>query len=332
MKKKLLVIMMAAMMLSVTACGQNTSVVNDSQGQEISDTGAEDSSNESSSEVDYDTTDMELYTDKDGNVYYYDISCIPDWWTDKVEVVNYGGTMYLVCVIEVPKTVYLFDEKNLDRVSCTEEEYNNGEFHCNSPQLKKYVPEGWEIDYSKSTSSYKYLYNKELDVEVEIHFTGEYDANMYKFDNHYEIGTSEPKIYWVTEIDGKDEAVLEAPDYIDYTVQNYEEYMGYEPGTIYSSMGGPLGTPYLWVRTHSDGRVYYDCFWRTDIGPAMISITEENAKKMQNVGTYMDIYEQVGMFGLPEDECEFAVFAYIYLDKDRYLKPEDKWYWKNRVL
>ena len=48
--------------------------------------------------------------------------------------------------------------------------------------IKKYVPEGWEIDYNKSTSYVKYLRNKDLDVEVEVHVNASIDTDMYNYD------------------------------------------------------------------------------------------------------------------------------------------------------
>lgn len=309
MKKKLLVIMMAAMMLSVTACGQNTSVVNDSQGQEISDTGAEDGSNESSSEVDYDTTDMELYTDKDGNDYYYDINCVPDWWEGKVEISEQGGTKYLVCLVEDPDRVIIFMESSTSRVGASEGSYKDY-------VIKKYVPEGWEIDYNKSTSYVKYLYNKDLDVEVEVHVNASIDTDMYNYDR------KEQKTRWNIGNSGNIKYVYEKPENIEYTVQTYEQYKGaaYE-----------YGEQYLFVRTYPDGRVYYDSF-DEDALDIMLSITEEDAQKMQNAGLYTDINEQFdGLAFIKETDSDFALFSYLYLNDAGYLNPDADFYWKKRV-
>lgn len=309
MKRKLLVIMMAAMMLSVTACGQNTSVVNDSQGQEISDTGAEDSSNESSSEVDYDTTDMELYTDKEGNDYYYDINCVPDWWEGKVEISEQGGTKYLVCLVEDPDWVIIFMESSTSRVGDSEGSYHDY-------VIKKYVPEGWEIDYSKSTSFVKYLRNKDLDVEVEVHVNASIDTDMYNYDR------KEQKTCWNIGNSGNIKYVYEKPENIEYTVQTYEQYKG----AAYEN-----GEQYLFVRTYPDGRVYYDSF-DEDALDIMLSITEEDAQKMQNAGLYTDINEQFdGLAFIKETDSDFALFSYLYLNDAGYLNPDADFYWKKRV-
>jgi len=87
MKKKMLMVLMASMMLSMTACGSNNDSKNletNTQEEAKDDVQKEDSEDPEKEEPE-DVEGLEQYTDKDGNVYYYDINCVPEWWEGKVE-------------------------------------------------------------------------------------------------------------------------------------------------------------------------------------------------------------------------------------------------------
>ncbi len=89
--------------------------------------------------------------------------------------------------------------------------------------------------------------------------------------------------------------------------------------------------PYLMVRTYADGRVYYDGFQVDDVEYGVISMLEEDALKMQSVGTYIDIDQQFGSFSIVENDVDYAIFAYMYWNKAKQLNPDADFYWKKRV-
>lgn len=173
--------------------------------------------------------------------------------------------------------------------------------------MKSFIPEGWRVLIDESTLYDAVMYNDELDVRIHFRDRTRWAADTYAYDQ------SKDAFYWndISEKGESNHFTYEKPDYIEYDLQVYAEYLGYSKEE-YLNDYYPIS---LYRRTEPDGSVFID--YDTDERSLLVSITEEDYFKMQNAGKYTAILTLTGRtFNCVfERDSDYAVFCYYFLDE-----------------